>query len=100
MRNRVTAAISVMKAQIEGRIAMGLTTPERVAASAAGLDMEVEEHADFQTRKSLAVELGKLTLDEGMTVYVLLGNTVSVFNRQPAHVKSVLTGLFRELLEG
>ena len=63
------------------------------------LDMDVEEFCKFQDLKSLAVASGKLTLEEGQTVYGYLGNTPDVFNKQHVEVKAVLTGLFSELLQ-
>lgn len=98
MSNRITAAFARMEAQIADRIAKGLTTKAKVKDAAKALDMSIEEHAKFQTLKSLAVAEEKLTLDEGQTIYVALGETVSTFNKQPVHVKSVLTNLFQELL--
>jgi hypothetical protein len=87
-----------MKAQIADRIAKGLTTAEKVRDIHKTLDMDLGEYAKFQTLKTLAVADGKLTEEEGQTIYVALGETVSVFNDQPIHVKSVLTSLFAELL--
>jgi hypothetical protein len=40
---------------------------------------------------------GTIFVDEGQTVYAALGNTPQTFNEQP--VKSVLTSLFKQLLE-
>ncbi len=97
--NRILNAFSRMEAQIADRIAKGITTKAKVKETGKVLDMDIGEHARFQTLKTLAVAQGKLTVDEGQTVYAALGNTVSVFNRQPVHVKSVLTGLFQELLK-
>ena len=61
---------------------------------------------EIETAKSLvelpspwAGTVAALFVEEGQTVYVLLGETPSVFNRQPVEVKAVLTGLFRELLQ-
>ena len=99
MSNRIVNAIGKMEAQIADRIAKGLTTAAKVEDCRKSLDMTIEEHAKFQTLKSLAVAQNVLTLDEGQTVYNLLGNTVSTFNKQPVHVKHVLTSLFGELLK-
>src|SRR5437588_8599826 len=86
-----------MDAQID-RIAKGLTTAEKVRDLHKTLDMDIGEHAKFQTLKTLAVARGLLNADEGQTIYVTLGNFVTVFNNQPIHVKSVLTSFFAELL--
>ncbi len=97
--NRITAGFARMEAQIADRIEKGLTTKAKVKATAKAMDMSIEEHARFQTLKSLAVANEKLTVDEGMTVYAYLGETVGHFNKQPVQVKCVLTGLFQELLK-
>jgi hypothetical protein len=99
MPNRITLAIARMEKQIADRVASGATTIEGVAHAHKSLDMDLGEFARFQTLKTLAVSNGRLSPDEGQTVYALLGNTPSVFNARPAAVKAVLTGLFRELLE-
>ena len=98
MSNRVTVAFARMETQINDRIAKGLTTTEKVADTCKVLDMDILEYVKFQEIKSLAVATGKLTLDEGQCVYACLGQSVETFNRQPVHVKSVLTNLFQELL--
>jgi hypothetical protein len=99
MTNRITAAVARMEKQIADRIAKGLTTQAKVDALHAHLDLDILEHAKFQEYKSLAYTEGKLTLDESQSLYNLLGNTASTFNRQPIAVKSVLTSLFAELLK-
>lgn len=98
MDNRITAAFARMEAQIAARIEQGLTTKAKVAKTRKVLDMDMQEYASFQTLKSLAVAEGKLTEEEGMTVYACLGETLSTFNKQPVHIKRVLTSLYKELL--
>ena len=98
MSNRVTAAFARMEAQIADRIAKGLTTTEKVADTCKILDMDLSEFVKFQEIKSLAVATGKLTLEEGQTIFSCLGESVETFNRQPVYIKSVLTNLFQELL--
>lgn len=98
--NRISAAIRRMDAQIKERIALGMTTKARVAATRKSLDMDLGEFARFQEIKSLASQTGALTPEEAQTVYGLLGNTPEHFNRQSAAVKAVLTQVFRELIEG
>ena len=63
------------------------------------LDMEFDEYARFQTLKSLAVADGSLTTEEGMTIYAALGEQPNTFNKQPVHIKVVLTNFFKELLD-
>jgi hypothetical protein len=98
MMNRITAAIAAKKLDIDGRITARLTTTAKVKEASKTLDMDVMEHAKFQELKTLAVANGLLTVEEGQSVYVMLGTTSSVFNRQHVAVKAVLTGLFQELL--
>jgi hypothetical protein len=98
MANRITDAFARMKAQIADRIAKGLTTAEKVRDLHKTLDMDIGEHAKFQTLKTLAVAQGLLTAEEGQSIYVCLGESVTVFNDQPIHIKSVLTSFFAELL--
>ena len=61
--------------------------------------MNYEEYIRFQELKSIATMSGKLTTEEGMTVYKALGESLSAFNNQPVHIKSVLMGLFEKLLK-
>lgn len=98
MENRINTAFARMKAQIADRIAKGLTTAEKVRDLHKTLDMDIGEHAKFQTLKTLAVARNLLTLEEGQTIFVCLGESVTVFNDQPIHIKSVLTSFFAELL--
>jgi hypothetical protein len=98
--NRITEAISRMEIQVRRRIADGLTTAVRVAETSATLDMATDEFCRFQTLKSLSVASGGLSPGEGMTIYNLLGGSETTFNAQPVHVKAVLTGIFKKLLEG
>lgn len=96
--NRVTTAIAKLEQTIKDRLAAGLVTQEKVDALNLSLNMDLGEYVKFQEYKSLAVASGKLTTDEGMTIYRYLGNTPDTFNNQPVHVKSVLTQLFMELM--
>ena len=98
MNNRITDAIAAKKLDIERRIAAGKTTKAGVKSAAKLLDMSLEEFAKLQELKTLAVANGLLTVEEGQSVYVMLGTTPSVFNKRPVEVKAVLTGLFQELL--
>src|SRR3954470_9061885 len=83
MANRITAAFARMEAQIADRIAKGLTTAEKVRDLHKTLDMDIGEHAKFQTLKTLAVARNLLTLEEGQTIYVCLGESLQTFNDQP-----------------
>jgi len=96
--NRVAAAYQKMEEQIQKRIADGVTTEQAVAKTNESLNMSINEYCKFQEAKSLAVASGKLSADEGMTIYNSLGESVETFNGQPVHVKAVLTKIFSELL--
>ena len=76
MSNRVTAAFVRMEAQINDRIANGLTTKQKVADTGKVLNMDILEYVKFQEIKSLAVATGKLTLEEGQSIYACLGESV------------------------
>ena len=97
--NRVSAAIGRMRAQIDERIALGMTTKARVEQTRMALDIDFGEFARLQELKSLASMNGTLTPDEAQLVFSLLGSTPAHFNNQDAATKAVLTQLFRELLE-
>ena len=88
-----------MEKQIAQRIVDGLTTQNAVDDVGNSLDMAIDEYCKFQELKSLAVLEDRLTIDEGMTIYNCLGNSVETFNNQPVHVKSVLTSLFMTLMQ-
>jgi hypothetical protein len=96
--NRVLAVVEKKRKDIENRLARALVTPEQVEKARQNLDMELDEYVKFQELKTLAVAEGKLTPDEGQVIYNYLGTNPSVFNKQPVHVKAVLTSLFAELL--
>ena len=96
--NRIQTAYARMEKQIEQRIKDGLATKEAVEETSSKLDMPLDEYCMFQQMKSLAVANGRLTTEEGMTIYNSMGESVETFNGQPVHVKVVLTGIFKELL--
>lgn len=96
--NRILLSIDKMEKQINSRIVEGLISKQNVEDQSRLLDLSTEEHAIFQNQKSLAQQSGVLTLDEANTVYQLLGGTNTVFNKQPVHVKYVLTKLLSELI--
>jgi|6_EtaG_2_1085325.scaffolds.fasta_scaffold11091_2 hypothetical protein len=96
--NRVLVAYDRMEAQIAQRVADGSTTADKVEETRVALDMDGQEHSRFQTLKSLACANQTLTTDEGMTIYLSLGESLDTFNGQPAHVKAVLTKIWHEML--
>lgn len=97
--NRIVNGIARMKAQIEDRIAKGLTTADKVEETRKALDMQWDEYTVFQNLKSIASISGTLTLDEAMTIYNYLGEAgPDHFNGQPVEVKVILTQVLQELL--
>ena len=98
MSNRVLLAVQKQETAIRDRLAAGLVTQATLDALHKSLDMQVGEYCMFQERKSLAVASGKLTLEEGQTVYAYLGNSPTTFNGQSVAVKAVLTQLFASLI--
>jgi len=97
--NRIASIIERKRLEIAARIDRKVVSAADVERARAALDMEFDEYVRFQELKSLAVIHNTLTLEEGQTVYVYLGNCPDTFNSQPVHVKAVLTSLFKELLE-
>lgn len=97
--NRIESGIARARARLDERLAAGDITENDVGTLHKQLDMELGEFVLFQERKSLAVAEGRLSVDEGTTVYNLLGNTPEHFNRQPVEVKVVLTEVFAKLLK-
>ena len=96
--NRIATAIVAKNAEIKAKLNVGKITQAQIDNTHTALDMDIEEHAMFQNLKSLAVTRNLLTLDEGQTVHVVLGEVVTVFNGQDIGTKCVLTGLFKEML--
>ena len=97
--NRIQRAIDRMKAQIEERIALGMTTRERVARTGRDLDLTATEHARFQELKSVAFASGVLSLEEAQLLFRLLGASPASFNKRDVATKAVLTQTFQELLQ-
>lgn len=91
-RNRIAAAIRMMEPRVAG---LAKETRDKMDKST---NMSILEHAMFQERKSLLFAEGKINLDEANTIYALLGNTVSVFNKQSLAAKVILTKVFSEML--
>ena len=79
---------------------VALADHDEVALSAMSdkLDMLPDEHAHYQEMKSLAVSEGRMSPDDGLYVYRMLGGTSSVFNKQHVAVKIALTQLFAQLM--
>ncbi len=97
--NRVTLCIDKIRQGMQDKLDRGEITPAQVEKARRAFDLGFDEYAKFQEVKSLAVADGTLTLEEGQTVYALLGNQPSTFNGQDAAVKAALTNLFASLLK-
>jgi len=93
--NRITLGIEKATAAIAKK---GLS-PDKLAEVSQKMNMEIGDFCHFQTLKSIASQDGRLTLDEAMTIYGFLGNTLEHFNGQPLPVKYVLTEVFASLLK-
>jgi len=99
MYNRIVAKIEAQRLDIEKKLNNNLITPEKIQGTSDALNLPLDEYVIFQDLKSLAVLSGKLTVDEGMTIYSYLGEAgPDYFNQSPIEVKIVLTKLFSELL--
>lgn len=97
--NRVTAMIERQAKRCTDRLAQGIITQSQVDKLDRELDMSLSEYCQFQELKSLAVASGRISLEEGQTIYGFLGNTVEHFNSQSVSVKATLTQIFSELLD-
>jgi len=92
--NRIIIGVDRAQKAIESKN----LSPEKIAETSKKMDMELDEYCLFQTKKSLASQDGRLTMDEAMTVYGYLGNTVEHFNKQSLAVKYCLTQVFASLI--
>lgn len=99
MPNRIADAIAASEKHIAKQLAEKKITKAKIEEMRAVLNMDCLEHAKFQEHKSLAVATGVLTTDEGMTVYNLLGGTVTVYNRRSLAEKSILYTLYMQMLK-
>lgn len=95
--NRITAAFAKQKKMIDRRILGGTLTLAKIEEIRESLDMDIAEHARFQELKSSLMDT-VLTVDEAVTLYAVLGEQVSTFNKQPCYIKAVATEVFKELL--
>ena len=87
--------IEVVKATAKGE---GKTADELLDKLDKDLNVDAGDYVMYQEMKSLAVADGKLTLEEGMTIYGILGNTPEHFNKQPLAKKVIVTKIISELL--
>lgn len=88
--DRVKSAIDTIQKRLDLK---GTPDPDSTV-----LDMEFEEFARFHELKSVACASGILTMQEGMTVYNIMGELPSVFNNRRYAEKAALTKLFSELI--
>ncbi len=99
--NRIEKVINSMHRTMMANIANGKTNKEQVKNVNKELDMDMEEFVKFHELKCIAVLNGTMTLEEGLTIYNLLGEaSPERFNGQPTHVKAALTEIFLVLLKG
>jgi hypothetical protein len=99
MANRIVDAIDARDKLVHRKLDTGAVTQERLDALHGSLDMALDEWVICQDRKSLAVAGGTLTVDEGMTIYRILGSGPDDFNACTLAQKVVVTQLLAELLE-
>jgi len=85
-------------ARAEAKIASRQLSPEAQANLSSTFDLTLDDYCRFQELKTLACASGQLTLEEALTTYGYLGNTVEHFNQQPLAVKVACTELLAELL--
>jgi hypothetical protein len=93
MSNRIEELIVAIDASVKS------TDPEKIKRNCELLNMTVEDHFLFQNIKSEAQLNGDLTLEEAMSIYGYLGESVQTFNSQPFAVKYATTRILQHLLE-
>ena len=91
--NRIETAIAKMQTRLAN------FPKDKVDKVDSGMNVGISDYVAYQETKSLAVANGTLTLDEGMAIYGILGNTPEHFNSQPAAQKIVITKIMLELME-
>jgi hypothetical protein len=95
----IAASIEKTKTVIAENIANGKTDQAAVDNLCKVLDLDWDEYVKFQEIKSLAVADGSLCLEDGQTIYGILGEAgPDNFNAQSIEVKVVLTQIFQMLL--
>lgn len=94
MANRVELAVKAVTVTLRERA----FDPATLAKLEATLCMTFGDHSRFQTLKSVAQLKGEITLEEAQSLYILLGNQVSVFNNRSLAVKVAVTKALAELL--
>jgi hypothetical protein len=65
--------------------------PEKLEQLSKQLDISFDEHFIWQNKKSELVASGKISLDDGMFLFGVLGSSKEVFNGQSAAVKYVVS---------
>jgi len=95
--NRVELAIIEARTAFDLQLASGKITRADLDKASKGLDLDAESHATLQEAKS-AYTGSRLTLEEAISLYCYLGNSVSVFNRQPVEVKAAVMMIIAALI--
>ena len=93
--NRVVNAFEGMKQIVLRGIKDGRFDKEKIETLDKILRMNHEEYASIQELKSLAQMMGVLSMEEAMSIYAALEG----FNKQPLHVKIVISELHAVLLK-
>ena len=91
--NRITTAIANMQPRVDALKPEQATEMDKVNTFA------FDEYSALMTRNSLAVASGKLSAEEGQTIYMIAGEgDPSKLNKQPLATRIVLTMVLAELL--
>jgi hypothetical protein len=97
--NRINIAIEKTRERLQSNLEDGSLTTEKANQTHKALDFDWQEYTRFQELKSHAVSMGKITTEEGMTIYNYLGEAgPEKVNNQPLEVKIVLTQLLAKFL--
>ena len=98
--NRVHVLIGHIETLMKTRIESGAVTESFFAERAKGLDLDLMEYVSLQEKKSLAVASGKLTLEEGQTIYALLDGGPEEFNQKGYAIKAAISVIHMKLMTG
>ena len=88
-----------LQKSLDEKLKDGSLTIETYKKLSKELDLSLGEYTLFQEAKSSAQASGKLSLENANLIYRYLGNTPDQFNRQPLHVKLVLTQVFANMIK-
>ena len=85
--NKIQEIFKLVRDELESAVANGDMTQEALDDLNPKMDMNLNDHSEFQQRKSLAVADGSLSVEDGMVLYQTLGGSSKHFNKKDTHIK-------------